>query len=98
MAEQHDAELQVFLAIQLRGYKEDARLQQHVFGRTSTQDCCCSLANSQMQHWPNAWVPGAKNDFKGQVTIDTELPREATWWVSMHIIELCVGRERMGLL
>lgn len=31
------------------------------------------------QHWPDAWVPGANNDFFGSVTLDDQVTLEQSW-------------------
>ncbi len=39
----------------------------------------CVCACVCVQHWPEAWLPGAKNDILGEVTMDDQVTREQTW-------------------
>uniref|UniRef100_A0A7S3VHV1 NADP-dependent oxidoreductase domain-containing protein n=1 Tax=Dunaliella tertiolecta TaxID=3047 RepID=A0A7S3VHV1_DUNTE len=50
-------------------------------------DLGCGYLDLFLIHWPDAWVPGAKNDFLGEVTLDTEVTREQTWRAMEKLVD-----------
>ncbi len=45
----------------------------------AAERCVCVCVCVCVQHWPEAWLPGAKNDILGEVTMDDQVTREQTW-------------------